>query len=439
MGILLHASGCTDTVGTVTIELAADPSSDLLERLQSVQVKLSNPPQVANAERNSNGTLSLQLEVDARGEIGNLSLEAFDRSNQLIGVAHSPPLPISAIDGLLTLHVAPPLSMSNARNVMDSVRTEMAVTALSFGAIMVGGRTTDGSVSSAVVVYNVYNHDFQIGKDLPLARAQSAIFSGASNRIYLFGGTNSAGNPLARATGFNTTVAPAGSYVELTTTDSLARSGATAVSIGPDLGIVGGGTAVVVDGIAQKATELPGAFILNGTLTQSKDIVLAVGAGTATTGAARVNSQSVTEISAPAQAQRTGHRAVTLGGDDVLIIGGSVDNMTCTDGLRYLAASDEFTVVTDLLPIGRNQPAVAVSDRYIIVAGGMDQNGDIYPSVDVIRASDLSPVATLALTVPRTDAHAIALANGQVLIAGGRDLNGDPIAILELFTPDLSN
>ena len=294
-------------------------------------------------------------------------------------------------------------------------------------------------MSSAVTVYNVYNHDFQIGKELPLARAQIAIFPGARNRIYLFGGTNSSGNALATATGFNTAVAPAGSYFELTSADSLARSGATAASIGPDLGIVGDGTAVVIDGLAQKATAIPDAFILNGTLTRSKNIVLAVGAGTGTTGAARVNSQSATELGAPPQAQRTGHRAVALSGDDVLIVGGSVDGIASPDGLRYLAASEEFTIITDLLPIGRNQPAVAVTDRYIIVAGGIDQNGDIYPSVDVIRVSDLSNVATLDLTVPRTDAHAIPLANGQVLIVGGRDLNGDPIAILELFTPDLSN
>ncbi len=431
------SASCEGSVGVIAVDLVADPSGDLLSRTQRVRARLDNPAKEVEAVRNSSGGLVLDLEVDALGSIGSLSIEAFDASNALIGVGRSPPLPISAIDGVLTIHLSAPLSMSTAVVALDPVRADFGLAPLSFGGVFFGGSDGSGNPTAAVSVFNVYDHDFQIGLELPAPRSGAAAFRGNGGRVYLFGGRDGSANALANALRFDTNVAPAGAYFTIPTASELARAGAPAATLGGDRGIIGGGVPVLIDGIGQTTNEIAGGVTLSGTLTSSGTGAIAVGAGTASSGAARVLPTGATELAVSPSAMRTGHSAVSIAGDDVLVLGGEIGGTVQTSGLHFVAANSTFTEIDNLLTTGRTEAAVAATERYIVVAGGLDQTGEVLGSVEVLDAQTLSVVATATLAVPRHSATALALANGQVLVIGGRDAAGQPIGALELFTPNL--
>lgn len=431
------AISCGGSTGTVSVELVADPNSDILSQIERVQLTLDNPPAVAEAVRGPDGQLVLDLEVIAAGGAGNLTVAAFDASGDRIAVGFSAPLPIEAIDGVLTLYLAPPLSIGAAPVALDPPRSEIAAAVLQFGTIFAGGRDGAGTVRAEMVIYNVYDHDFQAGLDLPTARTEATMVAGIRGLVYVFGGIDANGNLLSDLVGFDTNVGPAGFYGQLPSPASLARGASQGALVGNERFVVLGDPAVLIDGFIG-AGELADGVALEGavasTAVDGLNFALVMGAS----GAARVVDTAVVDLTPPVAALRERHAVTALPDGDVIAIGGR-DAATSTllaSAVRYDPVSGAFAVIDDVLATPRNSPAVAAVDRYLIVAGGTDQAGEPIGDVEVFDAASLAPVAVLSLLVPRRNAIATPLANGQILIAGGRDAAGDPVGVLELFTPD---
>lgn len=435
----LLAAGCTGAVGTIQIEIVAEPGSDVGERIERARLTLTNPRKVIEAERSADGTLALSLDLGAVSAVGFIELEGFDAGDDAIAFGRSGPLPVNAVDAAIRIYIAPPLAVTAAPVALDPPRSEIGAAPLAFGALLAGGRDADGAARADLVIYNVYDHDLQIGLDLPEPRALPAAVAGNFTSVYLFGGADDDGDPTATALAFDTNVSPAGVYTVLTTDGDLARAGATAALSGAEQFLVSGSPAVHIDGVARRASVLAGAPPVDGPVIAVPDLgtaaVFAGGAGVGDSGAVLLVDGEFTQLAPPAEALRAGHAAVVLGDGDVLLVGGELAGAPAASGVRFDPDDSSFTVIEEMLATPRRGSAIASTAEHVVVAGGTDAAGLLVATAEVFDASTLEPLTVIALDRPRIGAVATPLANGQILFAGGVDDTGTPVAALDLFTP----
>ena len=441
LALVAAAHGCGGEVGTIQIALVAAPGSDLLERVERVRAVVSDPPTEIEAERDDDGELRLDLEFAAQGGASTLTVEGFDADGERIALARSAPLPLGAVNAAVILYTAPPLAFTEAPVALDPPRSEIGTGLLSYGAILVGGRAASGQPVADTVIYNVYDHDLQIGEPLPQARAAPTVVSGEVDLVYVFGGMDSGGAASGVAWGFNTAVAPAGLYVELTTEGDLERAGAAGVAVGSEKVLVTGALPVQVDGLTGMVIAWPDAPPLAdgaaARLVGDAPAVLVAGLGVGDTGAVTYADDEFAALPAPEQVRRTGHAVVALPDGRALIAGGALESSQPErSAVIYDPASGELTVVDDFLAAGRSEAALAATSTYVLAAGGTGADGAILGDAELFDATTLDPIATVPLVVPRRGASALPLANGQVLIVGGVAEDGEPVGAMELFTPD---
>jgi hypothetical protein len=432
------ATACTGDVGTISVSLITAPDSTVLDDVVRARMSISSPPTTVEGDV-VDGQLLLDLDVIAEGQAGLVSFEGLDSNGDTIAFGKSGPLPIAAVDAEIVIYVGPPLSLAEAPIVLDPPRTEMGSSLLSFGALFAGGSLADGTSSSDVVVYNVYDHDFQLGEDLPSPRAGPTVITGSSGFVYLFGGRDTGGEDTADAFRFDTNVAPAGMYTPLATGSELARTGASGAALGGEQFLILGNPLVIIDGIIARAAELQAPPLLGLTTTVFFDNVgytYIVGSGAGAGGGTLFVNGGFVSLSNPPDMERNGHAMTILPGGEMLVAGGETTDGLIADGMRFNAVTRTFGAQPDMLATPRRDAVLAATARYIIVAGGIDETGTIVGDAEVFDAATFERVATLPMLVPRTGATAQALSNGQVIIAGGTDVDGEPVGTIELFTPD---
>lgn len=427
LAVLAFAAGCTGETGTLAVSLTQAPGSTLLDSVQTLRVTITEPHQVRTVERSSDG-FSLSLELDASGAASELEIEGLDADGALIANGASPLFPLGAVDARIVIYMAPPLSVGAAPEALEPARSELAVAALPYGAILAGGRLGSGAPSDAIEIYNAYDHSLVSGVPMPEPRAGLAMAVGTNNAAYLFGGFDESGAPTADLWRFDTTTPPAGSFGTFGVKDGFARGGEQLVAIGADHYLVTGtpaaelaaldGTLVARDDV----TALPREGV---SLTGNDGMPAAIFAGAE--GVLRFRTGTFTTLDVPAAA-RADARTVVLPGGKVLVVCGT------TEAVRIDAASGTAESFPNVPTRAKTGCAAAATSRYLIVAGGNDAGG-LDGNVEIYDAATLAPVATVPLVVPRTGAVAFPLGTGQIAIAGGVDASGAPIATIELFTP----
>jgi len=433
-------AGCTGDVGTFGVTLITAPGSTVMDDVTRLRVSLTDPPTVVEAERQDGGFV-VELDVSAGGGTGYVLVEGFSADDQRLAFGRSGPLPIAAYDADLAIYMAAPMSIAEAPVSLQPPRSQMGVSSLAYGTVLIGGRDGDGAPVADVAIYNVYDHDLQVGLDMPEALAAPAVMSGSLGRVFVFGGEDGSGDPSSHLRIFDTNAVPAGAWGSGTSDAALARVGATAAPLGSDAFLVTGDPLVRIDGLVNRAVAFPAAPPLVGTATTVllDDIpnTLVAGDGAGVTGATVFAINAFTGLeTAPAEISRTGHGAAALPDGDIVIVGGATPSGPQAAAVRYLSRQRDFTVVDGVLVTPRVDAGVAATASYLVVAGGRDASDQVLGDAEIIDADTLAPVTTLPLLVPRTGATATALPDGQVLIAGGTDADGNPIATLELFTPD---
>lgn len=442
LGALTLVTGCGQT-GTISIEPVTAPGSTLLDDVEHVRLILSNPLTILEADRGPNG-FDLALEVTAEGPSGSVLLEGYDASGDLIAYGRTPPLPIAAIDAAVTIYVGAPQSLDEAPITLGTARSEIGAALLDYGVLLAGGRDADGDPTRDLVVYNAYDHELQAGADLPEARAGVAVGAGITGYAYLFGGQDADGDPRGSLWRFDTTVAPAGTYVEASEDADLARAGVTMAPLGSDAFLVTGAPPALLEGLLLRASPIETPPELTGKVASVQRLdepgapvyTLIVGSGAGSTGIMRFTEGRFDEqTGGPADAERTGHGVVSTVSDEIIVVGGQDATGVLGSAIRCDPAARTYQAIPDLLATPRTDAAVAATAAYLVVAGGRDAAGDLVPDAEIFDLETLTRIATIPMLVPRANALAEPLPNQQVIIVGGVDAAGAPIDTLELYTP----
>jgi hypothetical protein len=425
-------AACTPDTGTLRVDLVTAPESDLLSRIETLEVRVGAVE--TRAVSNDAGRLAVAFEFNAF-ESGELELEGFDEDGGLIAVGRTGLLPLNAFDADIAVYVAPPLSIGAAPVALPTPRLRMATLEMPSGVLLAGGASMGGDVTDEVFYYAALRHDLLPVTPLPAARAGLATALGDSGLVYLYGGVDAEAAPQSTIFSFDGQAVLNARYGQYDGDSVLARADASIAKLDGERFLLTGDPTVLLEGVLPSAQT--GA--IDGALLSLSEpgapLVLAFGAGAGATGVASSAGAGFESIEAPASAVRTGHGAMRVG-KNALAVGGEAANLLLTTAIAFARDSGAVTEVP-LLARGRNRPAVASTDRYVVVFGGEDELGAPLDDAEVFDAESLAPIAVLPLTVPRTNAEAIPLRTGQILLVGGTDAAGMPTAVLELFTPPL--
>jgi hypothetical protein len=137
---------------------------------------------------------------------------------------------------------------------------------------------------------------------------------------------------------------------------------------------------------------------------------------------------------------RAFHTATRLTTGDVLLAGGITGIASATNSVELFQVSQigpQDTVTTRAaLLTARSHHGAALAFAGVVVAGGLDVNGNVLGSLESYNlVADSWTAIPSPLTFPRYDHHVVALGNGDVLIVGGRDATGAPVGQAELYHP----
>jgi hypothetical protein len=294
--------------------------------------------------------------------------------------------------------MAPPLSMAEAPVRLPAPRTDFGATALPSYILFAGGLDANDRPVTDVSIYDPLTHTLLDLSPLPAARAAPTVLGGQTGLLYVFGGRDDAGDPTATLWGADSKQGKSAHYSEGASDSALARAGERGERLAGDTFIVGGSPPLRIHGFRAEAWDLDA---LDG-------MVLAM-------------------LSGGARAARTPAGVVTIGSH----VG---------PGLTTSASVYQDGVVTTLpsfLKTARTTWAVAATSNYLVVAGGVNDAGEVLSDAEVFDARTLERIAILPLVTPRQGATAMPLSTEQILLWGGRDRNDQPIEGMELFTPPL--
>lgn len=425
---LLALAACTGETGTLSVALTSAPDSDLIGRIDRLDLTLTNPFRMVSATRTSSG-LDISLELPASSDVGALQVEGYDDSGALIAVGASPRFPVGGIDGRINIYVAAPNTFAAAPAVLVPPRSAVAVSPLSYGSIFAGGTLEGGAPSDAVGIYNAFDHTLATGMPLPSPRAGLALATGTNNIVYAFGGRDAQGAEAGNFWRFDTTVAPAGAYADFGDKAAFARADQSLVATGNEHFLASGAPPIELSGIDGSVVENTGVAELGPsgvTVLGTDGLAASVFAGPS--GIVRARNGTFTPIDLPAFA-REGVQVVAIGGGKVALACGG-------PGIAVVdVASLEVTMPISDAELFAGCAAAATSN-ILVIAGGTEPNVGAVPSAFAFQLPDFTALPTVPLVVARSGARAIALPNDQILLVGGTDASGAPIETIELFTPE---
>ncbi|MEJ7601987.1 MAG: hypothetical protein WKG01_29090 [Kofleriaceae bacterium] len=419
LAIAALVAGCSDQVGTIQLGLTNAPGSTLLDTVSLLRVTLTNPRQVIEAPRTERG-FDLAFELEAADETGALIVEGLDDGGALVAAGQSPSFPVSAIDARIVVYMATPMSIGLAPNGLGTPRKDVSGARLSYGAILAGGADAADVPSSAIAVYNSFDHSLAGGMPMPGPRRGVTLATDSTPNVFVFGGSGPEG-PTGTLWLFNTGIAPAGAYQILSDQPATSRTGETAVAVGPSHFLITGTPPLELQlGQLAARTDLAALPRSSASQTGSDGVVTALFAGAE--GVIRYRADAFETVSAD---PRPGASVVALADNRFLVIGGET-----RDALVVDAITGVVTTLPNALAVVRQAASAAATARHVVISGGVAMDGTPHADAEVLDANTLAPLASLPAR-ERTAGFAIAFPNDQIMIGGGTAASGD----LELFTP----
>ena len=415
LAALAALAGCPGSeVGTISLGLTTAPGSTVMDRVAQLRLTFTNPRQVLVVDRTERG-FDLVLDRDADGEVGGLVIEGLDPAGALVATGMSPPFARTTLNARIVVYMAPPMSIEPAPVALAPARSRPSAAALGYGAVLAGGVDGGSAPSSAIQIYNAYDHSLATGMAMPEARAGVTLAVTANNGVYLFGGTGPGGAATGTLWLFDTTIPPAGRYGVLNDFPQFARTGGLAIPTGGNTYLITGAPPIQLSG-SQLAEPAGIAALSSGaSVTGADRSVTTVGVDEATGELLRFRGSGPE----PLGAQQRGGVAVALPGGRIAVIGGAA---APRDALLVDAATGGLTPVPGALTEAYDALAAAATPRFVIVAGVRPGGGTT--QLEVLDAATLE--RRHAEVIDDEITAAIALPNEQVLLAG---------AALRLFTP----
>jgi hypothetical protein len=429
MALAVVLVAACDRQATFYLEVTTSPGSDLLERIDRVELRLeTEPPVVHRAQRDSMGSIELSLDIDATDAFANVVVLGFDGSDALIGRGETGKLPLSGANGTIAVFVAPPWSASEAPASLPEGLTDFAVASSGTTAYFFGGSTDSIVAADVTLAYSSGTHELVAVAQMPGPR-RNAIAVADGTGVIVFGGIDDENEERGQLWRFS----PGSSAFSTgSSTSTLARSGGTGARAGTTAVLIPGTPAVLIDVESLTASAADDADGLAASLDSGAGHSGLV-AGFA--GAWSFDADGLEAIAAPPTSSlRQGHAVIAVE-DGIAIVGGSDAGGLQSDAGVFKPADRSFETFSGVLSVPRMNAAVASTPRFVAVAGGIDDAGTTVAEVSFLSPADLSPIATSTLMVPRSAATAVPLANGQILIAGGFNSAGAPVTTLELLSP----
>jgi hypothetical protein len=417
---------CNASTGTLELDLATAPESTVLSAIDRIRLTLTSPPATFEATRTANG-LDLAFEIDAVESEGEIYVEGFDASDARIVVGQSPPFPLAGSDGRVVVYVAAPYSFESAPTAyLEPARSHVAGVVAPYGAVLAGGLDTTGAPSTAIAVYNIYDHTVGYGENMPVPRASPTLAANDTAGVYILGGTDEAGAETSTLYRFQSNVAPRGVYATIGATPGLESSAQTAVKLGPDSFFITGARPALLEDSAIAPIETLANVPATATGVTTSTQRFAVFVRETTVGFYGADG-TIGELPLPTtDAERTIVAGVA---GTAIVVGGTSRDI-------YIVSITDGTVTprADVLSVVRRSPTVAATSRHIIVANGFAENDALIGTADILDATTLTLIRTVPLD-PRVNAVALPMPNDQILITGGNVPGGLGNGYIELFTP----
>lgn len=410
------ALGCGGQSGTLDVELIAAPGSPVIAQIQHLRLTLTAPRRVIEADRGPGG-FTLAIEVDADGTPGSLIVEGFAADGSLIATGQSPPFAVAALTARVVIYVAAPNSIGLAPARARSVANPGA-TALSYGFAIAGG-AANGIATDAIAIYNAYDHTLLDGAPLPAPRIAPILATASRDTIYVIGGNDSSGAPQGTVWRFDTNAPAPGTYSEIINAPEFARAGGSAVALAPEHHLISGAPPVELLFGQPRSASAP-ELGPSGAAAIVNDVHYALFSGNPI----RRARGSGSEIDMVAAASAPGAVAFTLAGTTVGFAGGDLDIVAIEadtgDAVRRSGAVLQLRI----------DPAIAATDRFLVIAGGRDAAATELATAEVLDAATLEHIVTVPC-IARSGHRAFALPNGQIALVGGLRDHDE----IELFTP----
>ena len=424
--LIVALGACNASTGTLTLELVAAPGSEVIANIDRLRLTLTSPAVTFEASRTATG-LDLVFEIEAVQTDGVLVVEGFAADGARFVVGSSPPFPLAGSEGRVAIYVAPPYSIERAPADLLPPRSQVAGVSLIYGAALAGGLDAAGAPSASMAIYNIYDHTIGYGEDLPVRRASVTLAANDTAGVYVLGGTDDTTTATATLYRFQSNIAPRGVYADLGVHPGLESAGQRAIKLGFDTFFVTGPQpALITASTIEALPALPNIPPMATPATTVADVPIAAFLRDGAIGTFAAD-RTVGEIALPST--ETGRAIVHGAPGTVVVVGGAT-----RDAIVVTLATGATTTRAEVLSVARRSPTIAATSRHILVANGLDENGDVIPSADILDAATLERLATQPLA-PRSGAVALAMPNDQILIAGGDRPGEAPDGLVELFTP----
>lgn len=429
------------------MEPVGPPSAPAASSLTGIAIDAITQRQITNVDVELRGPTPTGLSsADGSYSFSSLIPGTYDLQGSKTGYANNH----------FTIHILPATNQSNIRlyqpgtfvatGLMRNARAGHTRTLLSDGKVLVAGgyNDSDGFLQTADL-YDPALAEFSPAGDMNSARsfATATLISGcncpADGKVLLAGGLNSAG-------GFNSSgaVQTAELYDPVAATFT-ATGQMTSARFFHVAALLQNGQVLIAGGIDNSGNVLSSAELYDPS-----------------SGSFSPTASMQTQRAFPSATIITGCQCALDG--QVLIAGGVSDLSGVVGGnpfgvgtglasaeLYNPAAGGRFTLTSEPMSTSRDllgvqlfpggieefgpasHTATLLNGGAVLVAGGIDQSGNVLSSAEIFDPSSGAFAATSSMSTPRAAASAAELVLGKALITGGDDQKGDALPTAEIF------